>query len=304
MGTLNGRTYLTADFVGAKGDGYVSLFPQPFVDDLLVEMDARLAAIDAAIAAQNAAITIKINGIAAPGVASLTSLAIGTGAKTFTLTQAASITAGEYKAYSSANAANFMIVRLAADTSSSTTFAVTCDIVGGSGTFADWQIIPLSTPFRYANRSVTGATTVLGTDLGAVLSVSGSGSFTISGTAAATLGSGFYCAIVNGGTGTITFDPNAAELVDGASTMTLLPGETVQLFCDGTAWRTLGSQVITHSLLTKHSITGGTSGHVLRVTGATTFALGALQSGDLPATTQLAEKAGAIDLWRMTRYGR
>ena len=43
-----------------------------------------------------------------------------------------------------------------------------------------------------------------------------------------------------------------------------------------------------------HTVTGGTSGHVLRQTGATTFAWGAIQDGDLPASiTRDAEAAAA-----------
>lgn len=300
MPVINGVTYNSADFLG---DGYVSRFPSPVFDDMLAEFATQQGTMVANLAAQNAAIAIKINGIIAPGVASLTSLTIGTGAKNFTLTQTASITRGEYKAFSSSNPNNFMIVRLAADTSSSTAFNTTCDIVGGSGTITDWVIVPLSTPFRYAQRSVSGATNVDTTDLGAIIVVT-SGTFTITATAAATLLAGHYFAIANNGSGTITFNPNASETIDGNLTMTLLPGESAQIFCDGTKFLSLGSQVVSHSLLTKHTIAGGTAGTFLRVTGATTFALQAIQASDLPAETQLAAAAGQITLWSLTRYGR
>lgn len=301
--TLNGVTYDNADFVGSDGLGYLALFPNQIFGDLLAELATQTTTLNTNISNQNTSITTKINGIAAPGYASLTSLAIGTGAKNFVLTQAASITKGEYRVYSSSNANNFMIVRLAADTVSTTTFNVTCDIVGGSGTFANWIIVPLSTPFRYAARTTAVATTIVGTDLGAALTCTGAGGFTVSLTAAATLLTGFYCAVVNASSGVITIDPNAAETIDGVASITLAAGETVQIYGNGTEFRTLSSRVIAHAL-TGHTVSGLTAGHVLRATAAAAYAFGALLSTDLPSKTRRAERAGNLSLWRMTRYGR
>lgn len=61
-----------------------------------------------------------------------------------------------------------------------------------------------------------------------------SGTFSQTFTAAATLGSGWYCYIRNAGTGTITLDPNGAELINGAATLAMKPGQTVLVQCDGT----------------------------------------------------------------------
>lgn len=301
--TLNGVTYDNADFVGSDGLGYLALFPNAIFGDLLAELATQTTTLNTNISNQNTSITTKINGIAAPGYASLTSLAIGTGAKNFVLTQAASITKGEYRVYSSSNANNFMIVRLAADTTNTTTFNVTCDIVGGSGTFANWIIVPLSTPFRYSSRSVSTTDTIVGTDLGGAITCTGAGGFTVNLTAAATLLAGFYCAVVNASSGVITLDPNAAETIDGATTITLQPGETVQIYGDGTSFYTLSSRVITHPI-TSHSLSGATAGQVLRALSASTFGFGSLLSSDLPSKTRRAERAGNLSLWRMTRYGR
>lgn len=85
--------------------------------------------------------------------------------------------------------------------------------------------------------NLTGAYTVLTTDGGKVFNCT-SGTFTVSLTAAATLGSGFNCWIWNTGTGVITIDPNAAETIDGVTTLTLQQGEGTQIVCDGTNWQT------------------------------------------------------------------
>lgn len=67
-----------------------------------------------------------------------------------------------------------------------------------------------------------------------------SGTFTMALTAAATLGDDWWTAVRNTGAGVITVDPNAAETIDGVATITLVPGETALIVCDGTAFHTVG----------------------------------------------------------------
>jgi hypothetical protein len=83
----------------------------------------------------------------------------------------------------------------------------------------------------------TGAYTVVAGDLGTIINCT-SGTFTVSLTAAATLGSGFNCWVWNTGTGVITIDPNGAETIDGNSTITLRKGEGMQIVCNGANWET------------------------------------------------------------------
>ena len=61
-----------------------------------------------------------------------------------------------------------------------------------------------------------------------------SGTFSQTFTAAATLGSGWFCHIRNSGTGDITLDPNSTETIDALTTYVMYGGETRLVQCDGT----------------------------------------------------------------------
>lgn len=65
---------------------------------------------------------------------------------------------------------------------------------------------------------------------------------TASFAAAAALGDGFWCGVRNDGTGALTLDPNGSELIDGAATAVLAPGECCYIWCDGSAFKTVGRQ--------------------------------------------------------------
>lgn len=84
----------------------------------------------------------------------------------------------------------------------------------------------------------TAAYTVVAGDLGTVINCT-SGTFTVSLTAAATLGAGFNCWIWNTSTSdTITIDPAGSEVIDGLSTFVLRNGTGVQIVTNGTSWYT------------------------------------------------------------------
>jgi hypothetical protein len=86
----------------------------------------------------------------------------------------------------------------------------------------------------------TGAYTVVSGDLGTIINCTAN-SFTVSLTAAATLGAGFTCTIwntSNTSTHAITIDPAGAETIDGVATLILRRGEGVDIVCDGTNWQT------------------------------------------------------------------
>jgi len=86
----------------------------------------------------------------------------------------------------------------------------------------------------------TSAYTVVASDNGTIINCT-SGTFTVSLTAASSIGSGFNCWIWNTSatvTDLITIDPNGAETIDGLSTIVLRCGEGCQIVCNGTNWET------------------------------------------------------------------
>jgi hypothetical protein len=85
----------------------------------------------------------------------------------------------------------------------------------------------------------TAAYTVVSGDLGKIINCT-SGTFTVSLTAAATLGAGFTCTIwntSNTSTDAITIDPNLNETIDAKSVLVLRIGEGTDIVCDGTNWQ-------------------------------------------------------------------
>ena len=81
--------------------------------------------------------------------------------------------------------------------------------------------------------------TALAADRGKVINYTTAG-FTLSLTAAATLGDGWWCIVVNSATsGNVTIDPNSSEIIDGATTILLLPGQSCIILCNGTLFRTI-----------------------------------------------------------------
>ena len=91
-----------------------------------------------------------------------------------------------------------------------------------------------------ATETKTAAYVVAAGDIGKLLLCSGT--WTLALPAAATVGSGFNLRLRNISSGVITIDPNAAELIDGLATLTLLAGQAFQIVCDGTGWRTVGRE--------------------------------------------------------------
>jgi len=86
----------------------------------------------------------------------------------------------------------------------------------------------------------TAAYTVVAGDLGKIINCTAN-IFTISLTAAATLGAGFNVTIwntSNTASHVITIDPNGTETIDGSATLVLRRGEGLQIVCAGTNWQT------------------------------------------------------------------
>jgi hypothetical protein len=108
-----------------------------------------------------------------------------------------------------------------------------------TGTLTNAIVVPETLAnVRRTTRAQTTTYSVVAADNGRTILATGT--WTLGALAAATLGSGFRFAVRNAGSGTITFDPNGAETVDGAATLALSPGTTATIETDGTSWFTLG----------------------------------------------------------------
>lgn len=101
----------------------------------------------------------------------------------------------------------------------------------------NWARLDLAAPTVV--RSARTSNTMLGVDDRATLIDITSGTFSQTFDAAVTLTAGWWCWLRNSGTGTVTLDPDGAELIDGAATATVAPGFTVLVMCSGTALHTV-----------------------------------------------------------------
>lgn len=109
----------------------------------------------------------------------------------------------------------------------------------------------------------TGAYSVVAADKGKLINAT-TGTWTLSLLAAATAGDGFTVGIKNSGSGVITVDPNLTEQVDGGSTLAVNAGESLVLYCDGTAWQSVGkSSGVPSGTLTPYAGSSTPSGWLL-----------------------------------------
>jgi hypothetical protein len=106
---------------------------------------------------------------------------------------------------------------------------------------------------------------------------------TIALTAAATLGDDWFFMVRNNGTGLLTIDPNASELINGDSSLALQIGDSAFVVCSGGAFYTVGlgqSTTFAYSQLVL-PVTSGTytltpaqaQNTIIKVTGALTGAV-------------------------------
>lgn len=112
---------------------------------------------------------------------------------------------------------------------------------------------------------VAGTYTAVKADYRQLWRATGAATFNL--TAAATLTSGWSMLFMADG-GAITVDPNASELINGASTLTIADGTSALVLCTGTAFRAIvigngtvtltGTQTLTNKTLTSPTINSPT----------------------------------------------
>ena len=96
---------------------------------------------------------------------------------------------------------------------------------------------------------------------------------TLSLLAAATLGNGWYCYARNNGTGIVTIDPNGTETIDGSTTITLFPGASCVIICDGSGFYTIGRSSFPVILNKASNYTAVSSDHNAVIIGTTSWIL-------------------------------
>ena len=125
----------------------------------------------------------------------------------------------------------------------------------------------------YVRNTKTANYTIVSGDLGKIIDVT-SNSVTISLTAAATLGDGFYVFIRNSSstaTDVVTIDGNGSETIDGTTSITLRRYEGIHLVCDGSGFFSLRTRVT--GLQTNFSAASSVSSQPTS-SGSETLALG------------------------------
>lgn len=137
-------------------------------------------------------------------------------------------------------------------------------------------------PGSMARAAKTGTYTLAVADKGAIIDCSGT--WTLGFTAAATLGAGWWCYVRNVGTGTITADPNASELIDGVTSGVIRPAMTLLIQCDGTAFHCVrvGPHVAMEVLTSGTSWTCPLGVRVMRVSATNGGFAGQNGNGSLP----------------------
>lgn len=113
--------------------------------------------------------------------------------------------------------------------------------------------------------------TVLASDRGKLIDCT-SGTFTVTLLAAATATNGYEITILNSGTGVITIDGNASELINGSTTLVLQAGGWAHVVTDGSLWAG-----VTYELATQAEVTAGTDA-IKVVTSATLEGIKASQA--------------------------
>lgn len=109
-------------------------------------------------------------------------------------------------------------------------------LLGTTGTQATALAALGATMGQYA--TVGSNYTVVAADRGKTFDCAGT--LTLTASAASSLGAGFTIGVKNSSVGTVTFDPNGTELVDGVASLTVPPLSSSLFMSTGTGWITVG----------------------------------------------------------------
>lgn len=114
-------------------------------------------------------------------------------------------------------------------------------IISSDGTNYRASLVPAATGALPRRMGLSGAYTILPTDVRplTVFDYTTAGFSIITAVAASNFTGQIVVIRNSAASGVVTFDPNGAETVDGASTLLVNPGETYWLISDGSTWKSL-----------------------------------------------------------------
>jgi len=131
-----------------------------------------------------------------------------------------------------------------------------------AGSLVGYGIKALGASLNQAHSVVTtSSNTAIAATHRALLLVFIGGAGTFSLPDALATGDDFFTLIRNSGTGTLTIDAAGSDLIDSQTSLTVQPGESLMVFCSGSAWYSVGygrSIAYQFSQLVKDVTAGGT----------------------------------------------
>lgn len=125
------------------------------------------------------------------------------------------------------NIASFVVTKALEVAANLSSVQIIANTVASAGALVTW--------LKYAAR--TSNTILAQGDRAKVIDVTTAYTQTL--TAAATLGDGWFCYVNNSSLSTATIDPNGAELINGATTLSIPAGEMWLIMCNGTGFNAM-----------------------------------------------------------------
>lgn len=288
----------------------------PMLSDAMVEVGAAAVSASSAAASEAAA---AISAAASASVlrgTSTSSVATGTGSKTFTTQAGKHFGVGiPLKAHRTSDPTVTMVGLSAAYDSGTGALTITVATSTGAGTHTDWTISVIGETGAAAvagapgigHRSISSADTVIAADAFRWLHCTNT--FTLSLTAGATLGTNFAFFVHNEGTGIITIDPNSSEQIDGANTKPVYPKQSLMVSWDGSKFTVIELNAGTaHTLIVRDQKTSGTSGGnststTVHVRDLQTTALNTMEGASLVSNTVQLANPGTYEFMAVVPGG-
>ena len=216
----------------------------------------------------------RINGTfdASFSTTSATSILVGTGTKTMTVEPAKSFAEGQNLLVWAVGNTAYMMGRITEYNRATGALTINSATTSGSGTYTSWavSVAPESVGGNITVVDLDAAHTAVIADVAHLLRCTGTWALTLDDSAS--LMSGWWVEVLNAGTGAITLQCTAGQLVDGLSSYVIYPGEHRRIICDGAAFSS--------NIIKPMSATFTTSGTMTKPPGYRGFDFRIVNRGD------------------------